>query len=1009
MQEITHNIALNLSQPNNFEYIHIMQGDYNAEKVIATLFDGNKLYTIDAQKASLQGSTSDGGLILQDGITISADKHQVTFEITKEMSSCTGELTCNIVLSSDNQKKSTFPFIIKNTADITGRTPVSVLTTISDYVDRAEKAASDAEKTLNDKADKDHKHTKSDITDFPILGTASTKDVAASGNASTSQVVMGNDTRLSDARKASDVHDWAKAATKPTYTASEVGAYTKTEIDTKLNDKANSSHTHGNGDITSLDASKITSGTIDIDRLPQGALDRLIKVADDTARFKLTTKDVQLGDSVKVTSTKKMYIVIDETKLSSEAGYEPYTADSATSVPWSGVTGKPSTYTPSSHTQAYTSSECTAYDSDENTMGCTPAAVRKAVGLFEPKGHTHVMENVSDWGTYVYNAQEDRTKNTVLAAPNGSNGKAIFRTLVEDDIPTLSKSKVGLENVDNTADSAKNVKTSTKLQTYKQGSTTETYGESYPIYAQWRDGTHIKMKCDGYTVETDYATTSGSADSASKATRVVDYGSTGKTIQIGYGGDGISGDAIKFIAGYTTGDGSSVARIKDISKDNLKSWLGLGSLAYSSATIPTIPSSLPANGGTSTYANYVYATSHQGSWYQNSQWDGTYFQTNFKYGDSVLPMKVQRSYSADAADYAGLLSYQHTNEINFKGGEQQTCYFNYRNADTDASGASTNIDYRFCNYAGITSKTTITAGTFDGNATSATKADYITGFSKANSDQTWGNQTGTFIAGMDDSTGGSIAFRRDNPSSGKLSVIIDGNFYQNEGKYACLDTNNYSSYALPLSGGTITGTLGVRTRLSTPLIGGTTAAEQIKITTYSNHSLEFYPYTDNRSNCGLSSYKWYAVWSYAYNGASDRKLKTNIKDIDVKWADAFIDGLKPSTYNFKKNTFGKTHTGFIAQDVEDLILSLGMDRKEFAGLVKTLKHQQTGAETYIESITDPDNFEGDDENYDYSLRYDDFIAPLVAYCQNLKKKNTDLEDKYNELTSTVNEILKKLN
>ena len=130
-------------------------------------------------------------------------------------------------------------------------------------------------------------------------------------------------------------------------------------LNTSINGKANSVHTHGNGDITSLDASKITSGTIDIDRLPQGALDRLIKVADDTARFKLTTKDVQLGDSVKVTSTKKMYIVVDETKLSSEAGYEPYTADSATSVPWSGVTGKPSTYTPSSHT--HTKSQITDF------------------------------------------------------------------------------------------------------------------------------------------------------------------------------------------------------------------------------------------------------------------------------------------------------------------------------------------------------------------------------------------------------------------------------------------------------------------------------------------------------------------------------------------------------------------------------------------------------------------------------------------------------------------------
>ena len=113
MQEIVHNINLNLSQPNNFEYIHVMQGDYNSEKVVATLFNGNKLYTVDAQKATLQGSTSDGGLILQNNIEISEDKHQVIFDITKEMSSCPGELTCNIVFSSNNQKKSTFPFVIK--------------------------------------------------------------------------------------------------------------------------------------------------------------------------------------------------------------------------------------------------------------------------------------------------------------------------------------------------------------------------------------------------------------------------------------------------------------------------------------------------------------------------------------------------------------------------------------------------------------------------------------------------------------------------------------------------------------------------------------------------------------------------------------------------------------------------------------------------------------------------------------------------------------------------------
>lgn len=98
--------------------------------------------------------------------------------------------------------------------------------------------------------------------------------------------------------------------------------------------------------LSNFDASKITSGTIDIDRLPKAALERMVVVADDTARFKLTTATAQVGDTVKVTATNKMYLVKDDSKLNAEDGYEPYTASSASSVPWSGVTGKPSTFAP---------------------------------------------------------------------------------------------------------------------------------------------------------------------------------------------------------------------------------------------------------------------------------------------------------------------------------------------------------------------------------------------------------------------------------------------------------------------------------------------------------------------------------------------------------------------------------------------------------------------------------------------------------------------------------------
>lgn len=70
---------------------------------------------------------------------------------------------------------------------------------------------------VENKSDTGHKHTKSDITDFPT------------------------------SMPASDVSAWAKASTKPTYTYSEVGA-------------AAASHNHS--------ATEITSGTLASDRLP---------------------------------------------------------------------------------------------------------------------------------------------------------------------------------------------------------------------------------------------------------------------------------------------------------------------------------------------------------------------------------------------------------------------------------------------------------------------------------------------------------------------------------------------------------------------------------------------------------------------------------------------------------------------------------------------------------------------------------------------------------------------
>lgn len=56
-------------------------------------------------------------------------------------------------------------------------------------------------------------------------------------------------------------------------------------------------------------------------------------------------------------------------------------------------------YAATGHKQAYTSGECTSYESDDNTMGITPAAVKKAFGIFGPKAHTHKKSDITDFPT----------------------------------------------------------------------------------------------------------------------------------------------------------------------------------------------------------------------------------------------------------------------------------------------------------------------------------------------------------------------------------------------------------------------------------------------------------------------------------------------------------------------------------------------------------------------------------------------------------------------------------
>ena len=114
-----------------------------------------------------------------------------------------------------------------------------------------------------------HTHTKSQITDFPTLGTAAAKNVPSSGNASTTQVVMGNDTRLSDAR----------TPTSHTHSTSDITGYADTKNTAGGDDTSNKIYPVG---VTAQTSSNGNARTY---------TDNEFYVTDGV----LTTKKVQVG------------------------------------------------------------------------------------------------------------------------------------------------------------------------------------------------------------------------------------------------------------------------------------------------------------------------------------------------------------------------------------------------------------------------------------------------------------------------------------------------------------------------------------------------------------------------------------------------------------------------------------------------------------------------------------------------------------------------------------------
>ena len=156
---------------------------------------------------------------------------------------------------------------------------------------------------------------------------------------------------------------------------------------------------------------------------------------------------------------------------------------------------------------------------------------------------------------------------------------------------------------------------------------------------------------------------------------------------------------------------------------------------------------------------------------------------------------------------------------------------------------------------------------------------------------------------------------------------------------------------------------------------------------------------------------------------SDRNKKHDINELPEELTKSFILNLKPVLYKYNDGTSDRTHWGMISQDVEETLNLLNIDTKDFAGFVKS-PHK----EIHYEAILDEKgNLTYDEEGnlcqerieeiiegeYDYSLRYEEFIAPIIKTVQiqqneivELKESIKQQQQEFNKFKNDVEIILK---
>lgn len=174
------------------------------------------------------------------------------------------------------------------------------------------------------------------------------------------------------------------------------------------------------------------------------------------------------------------------------------------------------------------------------------------------------------------------------------------------------------------------------------------------------------------------------------------------------------------------------------------------------------------------------------------------------------------------------------------------------------------------------------------------------------------------------------------------------------------------------------------------------------------------PNVSNQMSCGTKNKLWTTVFSKtgAIN-TSDRTKKHNIIDLTEAYEQLFLK-LKPKSFIF--NDGDRVHIGAISQDVEDAMHELGMSAEEFAGFCKDIRYdyrEYNDDGTPVESSKIPCKDEDGNIIYDYALRYQEFIFLTVYMVQKLwnrveilEKENVEMRDQIKSMQQDIAELKK---